>query len=91
MNKILFGQSSPHLRASFTKLNDSNINYNLRNLETDQALPRSKSNFLKRSFKYSGVMLLNNLPYQSKRAQLLSEFKSKLALCDSLNLNLYFT
>ena len=41
------------LRAYFTKLNDININYNLRNLETDLALPRPRTNFLKRSFKYS--------------------------------------
>lgn len=37
----------------FTKLNNTNINYyNLRNLETDLALLRSKTNFLWRSFKY---------------------------------------
>ena len=41
------------LRAYFTKLNGININYNLRNLETDLALPRPRTNFLKRSFKYS--------------------------------------
>ena len=40
------------LRAYFTKLNDININYNLRTLETDLALPRPRINFLKRSFKY---------------------------------------
>lgn len=37
----------------FTKLNNTNINYyNLRNLETDLALLRPKTNFLWRSFKY---------------------------------------
>ena len=36
MYKILNDQSAPHLRASILKLNDyTNINYNLRNLETD--------------------------------------------------------
>ena len=37
---------------NFTKLNNANINYNLRNLETDLPLPRPKTNFLRRSFKY---------------------------------------
>ena len=42
-----------------TKLNDGNIDYmyNLRNLETDLALQRVNSNFLKHSSKYSGAML----------------------------------
>ena len=57
MYKILSDQSAPHLRASLTDLNDSNINYNLRNLETDPVLPRPKTNFLKHSFTYSGAML----------------------------------
>ena len=34
--KILNDQSAPHLRAFILKLNNyTNINYNLRNLETD--------------------------------------------------------
>ena len=37
---------------NFTKLNNTNINDSLRNLETDLTLPRSKTNFLRRSFKY---------------------------------------
>ena len=80
MYKIFNDQSAPHLRASFTKLNDTNINYNLRNLETDLALAKLKTNFLKRSFKHiqhSGAMLWNNLSYQAKTVQSLSEFKSK--------------
>ena len=57
MYKILSDQSALHLRASLTDLNDSNINYNLRNLETDLVLRRPKTNFLKHSFTYSGAML----------------------------------
>ena len=48
------------------KLNDTNTNYNLRNIEIDLALPRPYTNFLKRSFKYSGAMLWNNLSYEAK-------------------------
>ena len=43
--RLIFSQN-------FTKLNNTNINYSLRNLETDLALPRPKTNFLRRSFKY---------------------------------------
>ena len=57
MYKILNDQSAPQLTASFTKLNENNINYNLRSVETDLALPKPNTNFLKSSFKYSGVML----------------------------------
>ena len=34
------------MRASFTKLNDTSIIYNVRNLETDPALPRPKTNLV---------------------------------------------
>ena len=61
MYKILNDLSAPQLSNSFVKLNDSNINYNLRNIETDLALQRPCTNFLKHSFKYSGAMLWNNL------------------------------
>ena len=78
MYKILNDLSAPQLSNSFVKLNDSNINYNLRNIETDLALPKPNTNFLKRSFKYSGAMLWNNLSYEAKTAQSLSDFKHKL-------------
>ena len=66
MYKILNDLSAPQLSNSLVKLNDTNINYNLRNIETDLALPRPYTNFLKRSFKYSGAMLWSNLPYEAK-------------------------
>ena len=34
------------MRAPFTKLNDTSIIYNVRNLETDLALPRPKTNLV---------------------------------------------
>ena len=34
------------MRTSFTKLNDTSIIYNVRNLETDLALPRPKTNLV---------------------------------------------
>ena len=80
--KILNDLSAPQLSNSIKKLNDTNIDYNLRNIETDLALPRAYTSFLKRSFKYSGAMLWNNLSYkvyEAKTAQSLSDFKRKLA------------
>ena len=38
MYKILNDLSAPQLSNAFVKLNDTNINYNLRNIETDLAL-----------------------------------------------------
>ena len=65
--------------AKWWKLDATNINYNFRNIETDLALPRPCTNFLKRSFRYSGAMLWNNLSYGQKTAQSLADFKHKLA------------
>ena len=73
--KILNEQSAPYLRNSFIKTSDCDKRYQLRNSETDLALPRPRTNFLKRSFKYSGAMLWNNLPDEAKRAKSLRQFK----------------
>ena len=81
MYKILNDLSAPQLNNSFVKLNDTIINY------TDLALPRPYTNFLKRSFKYSGEMLWNNLSYEAKTEQSLSDFKHKLASSSSMPSN----
>jgi hypothetical protein len=57
MYKILNEQSAPSLREKFIKIKDLNREYNLGSNDTDLALPKPKTNYLKRSFKYSGVML----------------------------------
>ena len=84
MYKILNDLSAPQLSNSFVKLNDTNKNYNLRNIETDLALPRPYTNFSKRSFKYSGAMIWNNLSYEAKTAKSLSDFKRKLTSSPSM-------
>ena len=78
MYKILNDLSASQLSNSFVKLNDTNINYDFRNIEIDLALPRPYTNFLKRSFKYIGAMIWNNLSYEAKTAKSLSDFKRKL-------------
>ena len=79
MYKILNEQSAPYLRDNVIKLKDTNKKYNLRNLETNLALPKPKTNFLKRSFKYDGAMLWNNLPNEAKMATSLYQFKRNVA------------
>ena len=51
MYKILNENCSPCLRESLVRLRELNRGHNLRNQETDLALPKPKTNFLKRSFK----------------------------------------
>jgi hypothetical protein len=79
MYKILNENCSPCLRESLVRLSELNRGHNLRNQETDLALPKPKTNFLKRSFKYSASMLWNNLPLDAKRATSLSQFKRSIA------------
>ena len=83
MYKMLNDLSALQLNNSFVKLN-TNINYNLSNNETDLALPRPYTIFLKRSFKYSGALLWNNLSYEAKTAQSLLDFKHKRASSPSM-------
>ena len=80
MYKILNDLSAPQLSNFFVKLNDTNINYNLRNIETDLACTsKAMHKFSEAWLKYSGAMLWNNLSYEAKTAQSLSDFKHKLA------------
>ena len=63
------------LKDSFIDRNISQNNYNLRNSQTDLSLPKPNREFLKRSFKYSGAYLWNNLPLEAKQAHSISLFK----------------
>ena len=79
--KFLDEDYSPCLSESFVRLTNLNRGYNLRNDETDLALPKPKTNFLKRSFKYSASMLWNNLSLEAKTATSLRQFKQNIANC----------
>ena len=79
--KVLNEDYSPCLSESFVRLTNLNRGYNLRNDETDLALPKPKTNFLKRSFKYSASMLWNNLSLEAKTATSLRQFKQNVANC----------
>ena len=49
--------------------------YNLRNLEGKLSLPKPNTNYLKRSFCYSGACLWNNLPQDLKSVCSIRQFK----------------
>ena len=55
-------------RLILVRLTNLNRGYNLRNDEMDLALPKPKTNFLKRSFKHSASMLWNNFSMEAKTA-----------------------
>ena len=76
MYKILNDHTAPGLRGSFVRREIDQTNYHLRNTATDLSLPKPKREFLKKSFKYSGAMLWNQLPVEGKLAESLQSFKS---------------
>ena len=49
--------------------------YNLRNSETRLNLPKPRTNYLKRSFCYSGAYLWNSLPQDIRKLQTFPQFK----------------
>ena len=73
--KVLSNSAAPILKDSFISRNILLNNYNLRNSQTDLTLPKPNREFLKRSFKYSGAYLWNNLPLEAKQAQSIYIFK----------------
>jgi hypothetical protein len=73
----LSNSAAPILKDSFISTRNILLNnYNLRNSQTDLTLPKPNSEFLKRSFKYSGAYLWNNFPLGAKQAQSIYIFKS---------------
>jgi hypothetical protein len=57
----------------------NNRNYNLRGNELDFALPKPNTNYLKKSFSYSGAALWNDLPKCAKdRAISVGQFRAIL-------------
>ena len=76
MYKVLDDHTAPGLRNSFVRRSVSQNTYNLRNNTTDLTLLKPKREFLKRTFKYSGAMLWNQLSYEAKTADSLYMFKN---------------
>jgi phage antirepressor YoqD-like protein len=79
MYQVLDENCSPCLRKNLVRLRELNRGHNLRNQETDLALQKPKTNFLKRSFKYSASMLWKNLSLDAKRATSSRQFEHSIA------------
>ena len=56
--------------------------YNLRNSEVRLNLPKPRTNYLKRSFCYSGALLWNSLPQEIRKLQTQAKFKKALKYFD---------
>ena len=77
MYKILNDHTAPNLKDLFRKKYETHQNtLNLRNSETDLML--AKTEFLKRTFGYSGATLWNNLPQELKLGESVSSFKRQI-------------
>jgi hypothetical protein len=78
MYKILNNHTAPNLNECFCKRNTIQSNYDLRSSDTDLCLPKPNSEFLKKTFRYSGAMQWNHLSEDSKNSETLSSFKRKI-------------
>lgn len=78
MYKILNDHTAPNLKESFGERSATQNTYNLRNNDVDLALLKPKTEFLKRTFKYSGAILWNDLPRRAKSANTLDCFKRNI-------------
>jgi hypothetical protein len=77
MFKIRNNEFPKCLTSMFNTSN--NKNYNLRSNELDFALPKPNTNYLKKSFSYSGAALWNDLPKRAKdRAISVGQFRAIL-------------
>ena len=78
MFKTLHGMTPDYLRSRFVYRDNARA-YRLRNTENKLVLPQPRTDYLKRSFLYSGAQLWNNLPVDLRQASSLTDFKSKLS------------
>ena len=78
MYKTLHGMTPDYLRSRFV-YRDNISAYRLRNTENKLVLPQPRTDYLKRSFLYSGAHLWNDLPLDLRQASSLTDFKSKLS------------
>ncbi len=75
MYKVLNDHATPGLIESPYERNVTQNIYNLRNSENDLILSKTRTEYLRRSFKYSGTMLWNVLSLAAKSADTLDCLK----------------
>ena len=71
--KVLENHTAPNLKDLFSRRNVSQNSYELRNSETDLSIKKPKTEFLKKTFGYSGAVLWNSLPQDVKMAESLKQ------------------
>ena len=77
MYTSLHGMTPEYLSSRFVFRNDV-TSYRLRNTENKLALPQPRTNYLKKSFSYSGAGLWNSLSSDLHAATSLHDFKFNL-------------
>ena len=75
MYKTMNGFAPEYLQSLFSQRHSA---YSLRNSEGRLTLSKPSTNYLKRSFSYSGAMLWNNLPKNLKNAASVEHFKRNI-------------
>jgi len=75
MFKTLTDQSPEYLKSLFKPLG---TDYGLNNSEDKLALPKPRTDFLKPSFRYSGVNLWNSLPSNVRATRSFINFRYKI-------------
>jgi len=78
MFKILNGETPDYLSNKFIFCNDT-TSYKLRNSEMRLALPQPRTDYVRKSFSYSGAALWNSLLTDIRVSKTLGEFKTKLS------------
>ena len=69
--------TSDYLRSSFVARDNLN-SYHLKKTENTLVLPQPRTDYLKKSFSYSGAQLWNSLPIELRQVTSLNDFKTKL-------------
>ena len=77
MYKTVHGMTPDYLTSKFVS-RDEITSYRLRNTENKLVLPLPRTNYLKKSFSYSGAKLWNSLSHDLRSAHSLHDFKHKL-------------
>ena len=73
--RIIKGLSPAYLRALFSI---RSTKYNVRDSEIKLNLPKPRTNYCKRALGYSGALLWNSLPVNSRKSDSLGYFKREL-------------
>ena len=75
MYKVIHKKAPSYLQRLFT---ENKQTYNLRASEGKLTLPKPKTEYLKKSFSYSGAILWNTIPTTARETKSISKFKKEL-------------